>query len=120
MNQQVRELHALLAGARVDGPYVLVGHSFGGRIARVYAKAYPREVVGMVLIDPGTMDDDPRFPPERQEELAAERRTVIIARWLAPFGVVLFQPRSEYYDASAAGGGQRKLRGYHKVLPSNH
>jgi pimeloyl-ACP methyl ester carboxylesterase len=99
MNQQVRELHALLAGARVDGPYVLVGHSFGGRMARVYAKAYPREVVGMVLIDPGTMDDDPRFPPERQEELAAERRTVIIARWLAPFGVVLFQPRSEYYES---------------------
>jgi pimeloyl-ACP methyl ester carboxylesterase len=52
MYQHVRELHALLAGARVGGPYVLVGHSYGGRIARVYAKTYPREVAGMVLIDP--------------------------------------------------------------------
>jgi pimeloyl-ACP methyl ester carboxylesterase len=102
MNQQVRELHALLGGARVDGPYVLVGHSYGGRIARVYAKAYPREVVGMVLIDPGMLTDDPRFPRERGEELAAERRVITVARWLAPFGVVrLFQPRTEYYDLPA-------------------
>jgi alpha-beta hydrolase superfamily lysophospholipase len=34
MNQQVRELHALLARARIDGPHVLVGHSYGGRIPR--------------------------------------------------------------------------------------
>jgi pimeloyl-ACP methyl ester carboxylesterase len=99
MNQQIRELHGLLAGARVDGPYVLVGHSYGGRIARVYAKAYPREVVGMVLIDPGTLDDDPRFPPQWHKELAAEERLITVARWLAPFGVVrLFRPRMEYYD----------------------
>ena len=70
----VQELspHALLARARVDGPYVLVGHSYGGRIARVYAKAYPREVLGMVLIDPGMLDDDPRFPPQYHKEVAAE------------------------------------------------
>lgn len=102
MNQHVRELHALLAGARVDGPYVFVGHSYGGRIARVYAKAYPREIAGMVLIDPGTLDDDPRFPPERHEELAAEKRAITIARWLAPLGVVrLAKPRTEYYDLPA-------------------
>jgi pimeloyl-ACP methyl ester carboxylesterase len=101
MNQQVRELHALLAEARVDGPYVLVGHSYGGRIARVYAKAYPREVVGMVLIDPGRLDDDPRFPPQSKEH-AAEQRLITVARWLAPFGLVrLFQPRLEYYDLPA-------------------
>jgi pimeloyl-ACP methyl ester carboxylesterase len=102
MNQQVRELHGLLAGARVDGPYVLVGHSYGGRIARVYAKAYPREVVGMVLIDPGMLDDDPRFPPQYHKEHAAEQRLITVARWLAPFGVVrLFPPQLEYYDLPA-------------------
>jgi pimeloyl-ACP methyl ester carboxylesterase len=102
MNQHVRELHALLAGARVGGPYVLVGHSYGGRIARVYAKTYPREVFGMVLIDPGRLDDDPRFPPQHHKERAAERRLITVARWLAPFGVVrLFQPRLEYYDLPA-------------------
>ena len=86
--KQVGEPHALLAGAGIDAPYVLVDHSYGGRIARVYAKEYPSEIVGMVLIDPGTLDDDPRFPPEKQPELASEKRTITLARWLAPFGLV--------------------------------
>jgi pimeloyl-ACP methyl ester carboxylesterase len=102
MNQQVPELHALLARAQIDGPYVLVGHSYGGRIARVYAKAYPREVIGMVLVDPGRLDDDPRFPPQYHKNNAAEQRLITVARWLAPFGVArLFRPQSEYYDLPA-------------------
>lgn len=99
MNQQVRELHVLQARARVGGPFVLVGHSYGGRIARVYAKAYPREVVGMVLVDPGTLDDDPRFPSRDTRSLRQKNVLITVARWLAPLGVVrLFRPRTEYYD----------------------
>ena len=33
----VRDLRALLRAARVPGPYVLAGHSFGGMVARLYA-----------------------------------------------------------------------------------
>jgi pimeloyl-ACP methyl ester carboxylesterase len=47
----VTELHQLLAAAHVTGPYVLVGHSFGGYPVRLYAHQYPKEVVGMVLVD---------------------------------------------------------------------
>jgi pimeloyl-ACP methyl ester carboxylesterase len=45
------ELHTLLARAGLPGPYVLVGHSLGGVIARLYAIRYPGEVAGMVLVD---------------------------------------------------------------------
>ncbi|HEY0582880.1 MAG TPA: alpha/beta hydrolase, partial [Chloroflexota bacterium] len=45
------ELHTLLANAGVDGPFVLVGHSFGGLYTRVFASQYRDQVVGMVLID---------------------------------------------------------------------
>ena len=52
MRQEAHELHTLLKSARIKAPYVLVGHSIGGLIARVYAEQYPGEVAGVVLIDP--------------------------------------------------------------------
>jgi len=47
----VQDLHALLQATKVPGPYVLVGHSYGGMLARLYASSYPNEIVGMVLVD---------------------------------------------------------------------
>jgi pimeloyl-ACP methyl ester carboxylesterase len=47
----VHDVHALLEAAKVPGPYVFVGHSYGGMLARLYASNYPREIVGMVLVD---------------------------------------------------------------------
>ena len=47
----VKELHTLLTNAKVEGPYVLVGHSLGGMMMRVYTKKYPDEVVGLILVD---------------------------------------------------------------------
>jgi pimeloyl-ACP methyl ester carboxylesterase len=45
------ELHDTLAKLGERGPFVLVGHSFGGPVARNYVSTYPREVAGMVLVD---------------------------------------------------------------------
>lgn len=46
------ELHVALANAGVAPPYILVGHSLGGPYIRVFAGMYPREISGLVLIDP--------------------------------------------------------------------
>jgi len=51
LRTSVNELHRLLEQAKVKPPYVLVGQSWGGRIARLFAHSYPKEVAGMVLID---------------------------------------------------------------------
>ncbi|HZR05060.1 MAG TPA: alpha/beta hydrolase [Candidatus Udaeobacter sp.] len=47
----VADLHALLSAAGEKGPYVLVGHSYGGLIVRLYASTYSTDVAGLVLVD---------------------------------------------------------------------
>lgn len=51
------ELHSLLHTAGVGGPYVLVGHSYGGLTVRAYASQYPDEVAGVVLVDSSHPDE---------------------------------------------------------------
>lgn len=62
--QIAHELHTLLGKAGIDGPYVLVGQSFGGLYVRMYADMYPNEVAGMVLVDSSHPDMWTRLPPE--------------------------------------------------------
>ncbi|HJR80748.1 MAG TPA: alpha/beta hydrolase [Anaerolineales bacterium] len=66
------DLHALLTAAKVPGPYVLVGHSLGGFLVRLYADEYPEEVIGMVLVDSSHPDQGSAFlaalPPEAPDE----------------------------------------------------
>jgi len=59
----VRDLHMLLRAASVPGPYVLVGHSFGGLFVRLYAATYPDEVSGLVLVDALAEQIKPLFKP---------------------------------------------------------
>lgn len=47
----VSELRALLAAQNLPPPYVLVGHSLGGLYMQYYARQFPDEVAGLVLVD---------------------------------------------------------------------
>jgi pimeloyl-ACP methyl ester carboxylesterase len=51
-----RDLHRLVQNARLDPPLVLVGHSFGGHVIRLYHHAYPGGVSGMVFVDAALED----------------------------------------------------------------
>lgn len=63
------ELHALLSKSPVPKPYILVGHSLGGYIVRVFAHAYPDEVAGMVFVDPV----DERLESEIQRQMQPDQ-----------------------------------------------
>lgn len=54
---QAEELHRLLDGAGVEPPYVMVGHSYGGFISRLFTATYPSETSGLVLVDSSHEDE---------------------------------------------------------------
>jgi pimeloyl-ACP methyl ester carboxylesterase len=52
----VADLAALLREVDEPAPYVLVGHSMGGLMVRLYALTHPAQTVGVVLVDAVTPD----------------------------------------------------------------
>ncbi len=61
----VEELRQLLREQGLRPPYTLVGHSLGGLYMQMYARAYPQEVQGVVLVDslyPGIIKKPQDFP----------------------------------------------------------
>ncbi len=81
----VEELHTLLSKAGVPGPYILVGHSFGGMNARLFASKYPNEVAGIVLVDAGHEDIHVYMPPnpiEKAMESALSRNLILLASYV--------------------------------------
>ena len=70
-NNQVDELEQLLDNANIAKPYVLVGHSWGGALARLYAGKHD-EVEGVVFVDSSAPGQDTALvaalPPKRADE----------------------------------------------------
>ena len=56
------ELHELLRGLDIAGPYVLVAHSLGGAYAHRFAQLYPRQLAGLVWLDAFHRDWDDFMP----------------------------------------------------------
>jgi pimeloyl-ACP methyl ester carboxylesterase len=75
--QVVAELHALLANARVPGPYVLVAHSHGGLNMQLFAATYKSEVVGLVMDDATPAGLEARYEAVLTPEQAQERKELI-------------------------------------------
>ena len=75
----VDELRSLLTGANISGPFILVAHSYGGLVSRLYAATHPEEVAGMVLVDSAHEDQMNRFPQEAVASVDLEKMTKMMS-----------------------------------------
>ena len=90
------DLHTLLEGATgTEGPYVLVGHSYGGLYARMYAARYSEEVAGVVLVDSSHPEQFTRSP-EGRAMYEQTRRLGAVLPFLTRLGVIRL---SNYFPA---------------------
>jgi pimeloyl-ACP methyl ester carboxylesterase len=82
----VADLHALLAAAHEPGPYILVAHSMGPTHSYLFARTYPDEVKGMVLVDGAS--PDAVLTPQRAAFLKSFSKRSGYAPWAARFGIM--------------------------------
>jgi pimeloyl-ACP methyl ester carboxylesterase len=99
-DEQARDLHTLLSKASEVAPYLLAGGSFGGLIVRAFARLYPGEVAGVVLIDAA---EEEHVFARLELLIGSVRRQLAMVRWLGPLGLVRWAvrktPRGSYSDA---------------------
>src|SRR5215212_3747983 len=87
-SQITSELHTLLGKAGIDGPYVLVGLSFGGMYMQTYAARYPDEVAGVALVDSSTDPDQFSQRPEGRDSYEPQKQSFAVVPLPARLGVV--------------------------------
>jgi pimeloyl-ACP methyl ester carboxylesterase len=91
----VRELHTLLTNARIPGPYILVGHSIGGKYVRLYSSQYPQDVAGLVLVDARHEDVDTAMTPTMRADDRSNVQMQQRIYWsLGRLGVMRLMPPS--------------------------
>jgi pimeloyl-ACP methyl ester carboxylesterase len=88
LSRLVDDLHALLQVAQLPPPFVLVGHSFGGLIVRAYARRYPTQTAGLVLVDAVRPEEWHPLSGSQRRTLARGVRLSRRGAMLARLGVV--------------------------------
>ncbi len=92
-HQVSNELHTLLQKANIAGPYVMVGHSSGGLYTLFYTHQYPKDVVGVVLLD--SSHPDQWNTPAGQDIYESNARSYSFTSILARLGLLRLRANSQ-------------------------
>ena len=102
------ELRALLERAGEPPPYLLVGHSFGGLVMRIFASRYRADTAALLLVDPAHPEDWVKPAPKEQVRIDRGVRLCRQGAWAARWGVA--RVVSALVGAGAIGPAQALVR----------
>jgi pimeloyl-ACP methyl ester carboxylesterase len=110
------ELHDALAKLGEHGPFVLVGHSYGGPVVRNYALTYPQQVAGMVQVDAAFEGQRVGIGGKNTMKLGADAK----GRSIPPphEGMKSSDKPTAPAEASPAAGSPQPLDAMYNVLPT--
>lgn len=123
-----QSLHELLRAMGVERPVILVGHSFGGLIVRVFQQLFGDRVAGMVLVDPAVREEWRTGSGKLLRGAALSRRGALLARlgivslalrMLASGGSRVPRLLAKASAADGAGVADRLVREVRK-MPQEH
>lgn len=86
--QMLDDLHGIVMWAGGGEPVVLAGHSFGALLLLAYAQRFPKQVAGLVLVDPVSMRAWSQCSDADRYRLRVGAALSRRGAWLAEFGVV--------------------------------
>lgn len=90
----VAELRAELKRRNIDPPYILVGHSLGGLYMQYFARNYPKEVAGLLLVDSTHWDQGMTLDNSANTPYAGRTAVTLFMPWIM---------RRELSDSITAG-----------------
>ena len=93
------ELATLLERARIPGPYILVAHSYGGLIARLFARDHRPDVAGLVLVD--TFEEGIHFQADVIPMYRRFCRILALVTIAARFGILRLASKLRRAEASS-------------------
>jgi pimeloyl-ACP methyl ester carboxylesterase len=106
--QSAKDLRVLLEKLSVPKPYILVGHSYGGFVARLFASMFPDDLGGMILEE------------TQHEDILGEMRNILKGKDLETFEQVLGArfdaPENPKTESDYRNVTRKQLRGS-KPLP---
>jgi pimeloyl-ACP methyl ester carboxylesterase len=101
----VQDLRTMLRAAGLQGPMVVVGHSWGGMLAQMLAQTHPEEVAGLVLVDALHHDQTASMDPDVHARYSRNMRLLTgSATWLGTLGA---HPAGRYAGLGGAGQAAR-------------
>jgi pimeloyl-ACP methyl ester carboxylesterase len=86
IDERAADLHRLLEAAGLPGPYILAAHSYGGLVVRAFARAYPKDTAGLVMVD--AIEESIAFHPDYLRFIGQSRPIVTVMRGAAALGIM--------------------------------